>query len=434
MKEPILSGWALCVLSVLASCSDSPGDVDPPDAGPADAVWVPTRIVQLAVGGAHNCALLDDQSLRCWGHGISGQLGYGNTSDIGDDELPASAGEVPVGAAVQKVVAGSTHNCAILVGGTVKCWGEYATGGLGYPGGRNIGDNEPVSAAGEVDVGGTVVDIAASGNHSCAILESGGLRCWGRNDHGQLGYGHVDQIGDDETPASAGDIDVGAAVQQVCMGVQHTCVLLSGGDVRCWGDGNFGQLGLGSTDDIGDDESPATAAVVPIGAQVDLLACGAYHNCVRTTSGAVRCWGNNERGELGYGHLNNIGDDEPASGGGDLSLGSTVRLLASGYSKHTCAVNNNDELRCWGPNDFGQLGYGNTDLIGDDEVPTSSAAVDAGGSIAFIATGAAHTCIVTDQDAVRCWGYNVYGRLGLGHQTHIGDDEAPAVTDDVDVF
>jgi alpha-tubulin suppressor-like RCC1 family protein len=137
------------------------------------------------------------------------------------------------------------------------------------------GDDEtPVEAAaagfgGDVDVGGPVIQIAAGDIHTCALLATGKVRCWGGNDDGLLGYGHTLDLGDDETPAEAaagvgGDVDVGGPAVQLAAGGNHTCALLATGAVRCWGFGFRGQLGYGDQSTIGDDETPASVGDVPI--------------------------------------------------------------------------------------------------------------------------------------------------------------------------
>ena len=101
--------------------------------------------------------------------------------------------------------AGFIHICALLDTGAVRCWGFGADGQLGYGNTNNIGDDEVPASAGDVDLGGTVVQIASGGFHTCALLDTGTARCWGRGADGQLGYGNIVWIGDDEVPASAGD-------------------------------------------------------------------------------------------------------------------------------------------------------------------------------------------------------------------------------------
>jgi alpha-tubulin suppressor-like RCC1 family protein len=149
---------------------------------------------------------LTSGEVRCWGTGTFNRLGYGNTNTIGDDETPASAGSVDVGGAVVQLAAGQTHTCALLVTGAVRCWGYGPYGQLGYPNTTEV-LGVPASA-GDVDVGGPVSQIVAGYNHTCALLQSGDVRCWGSGYGGKLGYGNTEHIGIYETPASAGSVQV----------------------------------------------------------------------------------------------------------------------------------------------------------------------------------------------------------------------------------
>ena len=145
-------------------------------------------------GSAHTCSRLDRVSVRCWGSGGSGALGYGNTNNIGDNEAPSSAGDVPVGIAVVGLAAGKGHSCAITAGGTIRCWGNNDFGQLGHGNSNSIGDNEAASAAGDVSaipIGlppTTKTTALALGQQvSCALYETGDVLCWGRGSKGQLG-------------------------------------------------------------------------------------------------------------------------------------------------------------------------------------------------------------------------------------------------------
>ena len=225
---------------------------------------VGANVTQLAVGGAHTCALLDGANVRCWGFNRSnlgtykspsGQLGYGHTRDIGYYETPVSVGDVNVGGTVIQIAAGDIHSCALLEG-RLRSWGWNGSGQLGYGNTDTIGDDETPLSAGDVQIaasgsGVKVIQIAAGGAHSCALLDTGNVRCWGDNEHGQLGYGNTDTIGDDETPLSAGDVQTAASgsgvkVIQIAAGGAHSCALLDTGNVRCWGDNEHGQLGYGA--------------------------------------------------------------------------------------------------------------------------------------------------------------------------------------------
>lgn len=263
----------------------------------------------ISAGFGHTCVLSSTGRVRCWGYNDRGQLGYGHTQSIGDDESPVGSGDVDVGGVVTQISAGDHHTCALLHTGTVRCWGEQnGDGRLGYGNSEDIGDDETPKSAGDVNVGGPVKQIAAGGRHTCALLESGKVRCWGRGDLGALGYGNKETIGDDEPPESAGDVDVGGAVVELSTGWTHTCALLQSGSVRCWGNGTSGQLGKSDNLHIGDNESPGSVGVVQVGEDVMSVQCGAGYTCIQRTTGSARCFGDNREGQLGAGHTNNIYD------------------------------------------------------------------------------------------------------------------------------
>ncbi len=156
---------------------------------------------QIVSGDAHTCALTGQGRVRCWGDNQFGQLGYGNAIDVGDDpsRLPHAAGDVlllPASVPVMQVVAGNNHTCALMQTGLVYCWGRNHHGQLGYNRTDNLGDGEPVTSFGYVTVGDLATRIAAGGDHTCAVLHSGALRCWGRNDPGQNRRGNTANNGD----------------------------------------------------------------------------------------------------------------------------------------------------------------------------------------------------------------------------------------------
>jgi alpha-tubulin suppressor-like RCC1 family protein len=157
------------------------------------------------------------------------------------------------------------------------------------------------------------VDKLSTGFHTCALLQSGGVRCWGLGTFGRLGYANTENVGDFETPAEVGDVNLGAG-RVVGLSVEgHTCVVIEGGRVRCWGPGTSGALGYGNTLPIGDDEDPARAGDVDVGAPVLQVATGFSHTCALLTNGAVRCWGRSRDGELGRGSTQNLDNQAPAS-------------------------------------------------------------------------------------------------------------------------
>lgn len=406
-----------------------------------DALNNPTNesdpiFMKVFVGASHTCALSPlTGNVRCWGTGNDGRLGYGNTNTIGDDEVPSTAGDVDLGGDVIAIATGtfSGHTCALLTTGNVRCWGLGANGQLGYGNTNDIGDDETPASAGDVNIGGTVTQIAVGSQHTCVLLSTGNVRCWGNGSNGRLGYANVTTIGDDEAPASAGDVPVGGTVVQIGAGSTHTCALLSTGNVRCWGFGSFGILGYGNTTHIGDDETPASAGDVNIGGTVTQIAVGGQHTCALLSTGDVRCWGIATGGRLGYGNFNNVGDDETPASAGNVNVGGTVTQIAAG-GNFTCALLTTGNVRCWGSGAFGKLGYGNTTTIGDDELPSTVGYVDVGDRVVQIASGSSHTCVVLSTNQLRCWGLGTSGQLGYGNTTTIGDDEVPSTVGTVNVF
>jgi alpha-tubulin suppressor-like RCC1 family protein len=396
-------------------------------------------------GGLHGCAILDNGTVRCWGYAGAGQLGYGNPNHIGDDETPGSVGPVSLGTGrtARAITTALGHTCALLDNGAVRCWGWGASGRLGYGHTSNIGDDETPGSVGPVDLGPgrTARAIAAGGSHTCAILDNASVRCWGYGLGGQLGYGDTNHIGDDEAPGSVGPVNLGSGrtARAITAGSDHTCAILDNGSVRCWGHGGVGQLGYGNTHTIGDNETPGSVGPVDLGPgrTARAIAAGGSHTCAILDNGSVRCWGLGGFGQLGYGDTNHIGDDEAPGSVGPVNLGPgrTARAITAG-DLHTCAVLDNGSVRCWGLGDTGRLGYGDTNHIGDDEAPGSVGPVDLGSgrTARAITAGGAHTCAILDNGSVRCWGDGGSGRLGYGNTHDIGDNEAPGSVGPVDLI
>jgi alpha-tubulin suppressor-like RCC1 family protein len=366
------------------------GDDETPGAvGPVALGGTATAI---SAGAFHTCGLLDGGGVRCWGFGGNGRLGYGNQTTIGDNETPASAGPVDVGGPVTAISAGGAHTCAVLQDASVRCWGFGGDGRLGYGDQRTIGDDEtPQSVGPPVETGGSATAITTGGSHTCAVLTGGSVRCWGLGDNGRLGYGdrrdangNVDTtpVGDNEKPSTVGPVDLGGPAAAITAGGFHTCALLVGGSVRCWGFGGNGRLGYGNTETIGDNETPGSAGPVDLGPDRKAVAisAGDDHTCALLEGGSVRCWGFGGEGRLGYGNTSDVGDDETPASVGPVDLGPDRKAVAiSAGGQHTCALLDDDSIRCWGFGATGRLGYCNARDIGDDEAPGSVGPVNVTG-------------------------------------------------------
>jgi len=405
----------------------------------AQNLCVPIQAVGLALGAEHTCARFNNGKVRCWGYGSDGRLGYGSTANVGDAQKPYSAGDVDVGAEALDVVAGAEHTCALVTGGAVRCWGHGANGVLGYGNTNNIGDSAKPSSAGDVNVGGTVVQLSAGSFHTCAVLSTGTVRCWGYGANGQLGYGSTVNVGDTASPASAGDVALAGKALAVSAGGQHTCALLVSGDVQCWGLGALGQLGSESHSSFGDLPKEMPPGVVDVGDAVKSVSAGWAHTCVLTSTGSVKCWGSGADGRLGYGNTANVGDRPTQMPPPDVFVGGGVSLVTAA-GDHTCALLTGGAAHCWGRGDTGQLGYGNTLSIGDDEGPQVAGDINLGsgsGPILIVggkANAGAHTCALSADGAVHCWGGGQYGRLGYGNTLSVGAQQSPAAAGSVVVL
>jgi alpha-tubulin suppressor-like RCC1 family protein len=385
-------------------------------------------------GARHTCAILADGSVKCWGANDEGQLGLGDVADRGSTagQMGAALPTVDLGPGRTAVslALGSSHTCALLDDGNVKCWGANDEGQLGLDDGDARGD-----AAGEMGAtlpavalgaGRTALAIAAGATHTCAVLDNGALLCWGANDYGQLFTGDNVRRGKNAgdmaalTPVS---LPPGRTARAVSASFQSTCALLDDGQVRCLGFNITGQLGIGNNSTRG--ASPAhvgaglLAADLGPGLTALQVAIGNNHTCARLGGGKLKCWGDNLFGQLGLGDTVRRGD-EPNEMGAALplvDLGASVERVAVG-NRFTCAVVTGGRVKCWGNNGGGRLGLGDTvtrgKLAADMGAGLPSVDLGPGRTAVDVTVGSAHACARLDDGAIKCWGENDRGQLGLG--------------------
>ncbi len=350
---------------------------------PVDVVGLTSGVASISSGGAHTCALTTSGGVKCWGDNDHGKLGDGtNINRLSPvDVFGLTSG-------VSSISSGGDHTCALTTSGGVKCWGGNYSG--------QLGDETNTDSLTPVDVFGLtsgVSSISSGGDHTCALTTSGGAKCWGNNFHGQLGDGTVKVR---YTPVDVTGLASG--IISVSSGYMHTCAVTSTGSLKCWGDNDRGQLGDGKTTD-----SYTPVDITDITSGVTSISSGGSHTCAVTTSGGVKCWGNNYSGLLGDG--SDISRYTPVDMTG---LASGIISISTGYM-HTCASTSSGGVKCWGDNDFGQLGDGtNTDRNTPIDV------VDLTSGIISVSTGYVHTCAITSSGGVKCWGFNYDGQLGDG--------------------
>lgn len=288
-------------------------------------------LVELEAGGEHTCGLAADGHVECWGYDRWGQVGNGPAGSIGPSVVAGIDDAV-------EVAAGAQHSCALRQNGNIKCWGH------GYFHQLGTGQAQESDVPLDVTVVTGATSIAAGSDHNCAIVAGGEVRCWGRNHYGQLGTAAVP---DDPGVATAVSVPGIANAIQIVAGERHTCALIEGGSVQCWGHGGYGQLGNGATADSAAPVSTGIAGAVEI-------ASGYIHTCARFADGSMSCWGYNYDGELADGNAPNASAVPVATGGID-----TASQVALG-AVHSCAVVKSDpfNIKCWGHGNFGQLGDG----------------------------------------------------------------------------
>jgi alpha-tubulin suppressor-like RCC1 family protein len=339
-------------------------------------------------GGNHACMLMSDRSVQCFGQNNWGQIGDGHFFTNATTPVPVSGltNAVDVGA-------GMEHSCALIADGTMQCWG---TSYVGQTGDGTFGGWSDVPKP-VLNLSGAIAGIVG-GFHTCAILSDRSMRCWGRNEDGQLGNG--DAPTDRSVPQTVIGLD--GPVSAATAGGYHTCAIMPDATVRCWGRNTRGQLGDGT-------DRFFSSTPVPVSGLTNVAAVsgGGYHTCALLRDGTVQCWGENDHGQLG----NTLPySNRPVEVAG---IGNAV-AISTGFL-HSCAVLSDGATRCWGHNISGQLGNGS--------VTNSSTPVQVGGlsgPIQIAAGGAfegGHSCALLPDRSVRCWGWNAYGQLGNGTTT-----------------
>ena len=360
---------------------------------------------QVVTASFHTCALRTDGTVWCWG--VNGDLGLlGNGTSTARETQPVQVSNLTD---VVQLAAGLAHTCALTRDGTVWCWGQGTDGQVGN-GLTDRPNPVPVQVVGPGDghLAG-IEEISALGTFTCAKRCDSTVWCWGRDTHWSLGDGTGSNSA---RPVQVANV---TTATQVTAGDQNTCVRLADGTYQCLGFNTDGQVG----NDSDPDDAAAVAEVTNVANITGpAIQAGTLHVCALDANGELQCWGWNNNGQLGNGTEGAAANARAPVKVSDLGVG----VKAFSLAKHTCAIDAADTLYCWGDNQYGVLG------VGDESpraVPTKvSFGTVLEGTPLQISVGGFHSCASMDNDEVWCWGRNNQGQLGRGntstHETMAG--------------
>lgn len=346
----------------------------------------------VSAGRDHTCAIDTLGQPWCWGNGTFGQLGDGDMTGTDKWQPVAVTGSLTA----TTISAGGFHTCALVGNQVAWCWGDDNSGQLGDNNPTTFTSYQPRMVAGNH----AFKAISAGGEHTCALDSAGKAWCWGSDDHGQVGDGNADQSDKYAPVAVAGD----HTFATISAGWAATCAVDTAGHAWCWGEDQAGQLGDGDTGGTSKSEPVAVAG----GHSFATISAGAGHTCALDVTGAAWCWGEDQFKQTGGSSLNvspAIVHYEPVA----VSGGHTFATISAG-AYHNCAVDTSSHAWCWGENQDGRLGDGDT--TGTDSL--DPLAVSGGHTFAAISAGDRHTCAIDTSGHAWSWGWFYQGRLGLG--------------------
>ncbi len=379
------------------------------DDNPMENTWESTQgfttasvvIEAVAAGENHSCALKNDNTVWCWGNNDYGQLGAGEDVVLAGNVGSRTAVQASGLTNVSQIDTGANHTCAVRNDGTVWCWGYNESGQLG----NNATENSAVPV--QVQNITTAVQVGCGDYHTCAALNDGNetsLKCWGMGGSGQLGNNQSSNLSYPVSVLNSSGNDLtGDAneTMQVEGGFRSTCALVEF-TPYCWGSDSYGQLGNGSP---ASDTNYAVPVNLITGAHQ--IAVGANHACALSVGSKVECWGLGSSGQLGNGSPSNASDPVTVSGisnPGDAGL-TGMQVTAGG--SFSCVVLNDDTVRCWGNGADYQLGDGSTDSRSTPVVVTDLDDVN------YISAGYDHVLANQSTGDVYCWGDNDNYKCGF---------------------
>lgn len=334
--------------------------------------------ISVSAGGGHTCVITPANGVVCWGDNTYGELG--------DNKLGTGLEPVDVtglGSGVQQIDMGAGYqSCAVTDSGVLKCWGLAP-----------LGDGTTSNHSTPTVIGGLLAkakSVSLGVNHGCTLLINDNVECWGENGVGQVGDGST------VSRLSPVPVTLPASALAVSAGSMHSCVLLTTQKVMCWGRNLDGELGDETT-----TNRSVPGEVHGLPADIVSVSAGGWHTCALTSTHDLWCWGDNYHGELGVDGV--IFSNVPVQPRG---LANSVKAVAAGGS-FTCVLTTSDSVKCWGIGADGELGNGANE---DSSLPVDVYGLS--GGMASISAGGSFACATTTIGAVKCWGWNYYGQLG----------------------
>ena len=437
-----------CLDSVCVDESDLQGGVLPATIEPGLgtpcvlATDCPEELVCLSTRVCGPECLTDKDCLRTWSCRPQGANGYGRCFPNSFTPEPEPPQPELMQLHEPTLGVGATHTCFVQAPNEVRCWGDNRSGelGLGDNWSRGINSYDMGERLPNVQLGMRTQAITVGNGASCALSEDGRVKCWGRNDFGQLGLGDSRPRGgalytDNGEPTDAGpmgaglpyvDLGTGRTARAIVSGVKHVCALLDDYSVKCWGDNAKGALGTGDTVSRGGKPTQMgdKLLAVALGEPANSIAAGDGSSCAVLASGTVKCWGDNAGYRLGI-----PGTEAPILTPTVVDVG-TLAASVSARGNGYCVVTGNRRIKCWGSSDNGALGLG-------ERTPRGQTAAQMGAALPFVdlgpipiageagtrglASARDSVCALTTSNAIKCWGDNSLLQLGAAGPSR-GDD------------
>ena len=371
----------------------------------------------LAASSYFTCVVLDETStatpahqdgtMKCWGDGATGKLGNGSWSD---QHVP---GYVQLGYSGGPSLATEYYSyghfgLARMIDGSIQGWGENGQNQIGCdtsPGGDpncwwGGGQNTPLQT--NMPSARTAIQVSPGLHHSCAIMDDQSVWCWGQNAQGQIGNGNA------PVDVNQGPVGVlmpaGRTAVALAGGSQYSCAVLDDGSAVCWGSNNFGQLGIGNFVDM---DEPTAVTAVPSNRTIAAISGSQQTTYAILDDGSLVSWGRGQNGQFGDGTYTATSLTARYA---SLPAGRTAISIAGGL-EHVCAILDDNSAWCWGNNSYGQIGDGTT---GTSRPLPTSVSMPGGQGVYVITTGSYHTCAIVSNASVHCWGSHEQGELGLG--------------------